>query len=137
MVIHTLLLTVALAQTSSAPGTPTDCAIAMARSTSSATAQLCSAEAELRLAQTEVKDSPAWKRHGETAAGLYKKAFTLPADEVVKVTIVERLIRLYDTPMLNDETEMLAAFRELITLQPNEAKPLLRMAAYQESRGAV
>jgi hypothetical protein len=37
--------------------------------------------------------------------------------------------------MLNDEREMLAAFRELISLQPHEAGPLLRLARSQESRG--
>ena len=36
------------------------------------------------------------------------------ADDAVKAAIVERLLVLFDEPMLNDEVEMLAAFRELI-----------------------
>jgi TonB family protein len=137
MTAATLLFAAALAQAPGAANTQTDCAVAMARSTSGATAQVCLPEAELGRAQAEAKDSAAWKRHMETAAALYKKAFTLPADDLVKSTIVERLLRLYDAAMLNDETEMLAAFRELISLQPHEARPLLRLAAYQESRGAI
>ncbi len=134
MLAPTLLFAVALAQT---PNAPTDCTVAMARSTSGATVQVCFAEAELNRANTAPRESAEWKRHVEEAAALYKKAFSLPADETVKGAIIERLLVLFDVPMLNDEAEMLSAFRELITLRPHEAMPLLRLAKYQESRGYV
>ena len=120
-----------------APNAPTDCATAMARTTSTATAQICIAETELSQAQVHVKDSAEWKRRMETAATLYKKAYALPGDDQMKALIIERLLGLFDAPMLNDEAEMFAAFRELTTLRPHEAGPLLRLAKYQESRGAV
>ena len=132
MLTATLLFAAALTQS---PGAATDCAIAMARSTSGATAQICLAEAEIGHAQTLGRNSPEWRRHLETAAALYKKALTLPAEDAVKGAVIERLLTLFDTPMLNDEAEMLAAFRDLITLQPHETGPLLRLAGYQESRG--
>ena len=127
-----LLLAAALAQS---PSAVTDCSIAMARSTSEATAQVCLAEAEIARAQTTSRDTAEWRRHVETAASLYKRAFTLPADEAVKSAIVERLLTLFDAPMLNDEAEMLAAFHELSALRPHEAAPLLRLARHHESRG--
>jgi TonB family protein len=129
-----LLLAAALAQ---APPPATDCSIALARNTSGATAQVCLAEAEIARAQAMSRDTAEWRRHVETAAALYKKAFTLPSDEAVKGAIVERLLSLFDVPVLNDEAEMLAAFRELSALRPHEAAPLLRLAGYQESRGHI
>ena len=134
MLTTPLLLAAALAQS---PSPMTDCSLALARSTSGATAQVCLAEAEISRAQTMSRDSAEWRRHLETAATLYKRAFTLPADEAVKGAIVERLLTLFDASMLNDEAEMLAAFSELIALRPHEAAPLLRLARYQESRGHV
>jgi TonB family protein len=129
-----VLFSAAIAQ---APPIPTDCAIAITRGITGAATQVCLAEAELSRAQTLAKDTTDWKRHVDSAAALYKKAMTLPADEAVKLAIVERLLVLFDLQMLNDETEMIAAFQELITLQPHEAGPLVRFAKYQESRGAV
>lgn len=126
------LLAATLAQ---APQPATDCSVALARNTSGATALVCLAEAEVGRAQTISRDSAEWRRHLETAAALYKKAFTLPSDETVKGAIVERLLTLFDAPILNDEAEMLSAFRELSGLRPHEAAPLLRLARYQESRG--
>jgi TonB family protein len=134
MLTTTLLFAAALAQS---PNPATDCAIAMSRNTSGATAQICLAEAEIARAQTMGGDTVEWRRRVEAAAALYKRAFTLPADDTVKVAVVERLLTLFDAPMLNDEAEMLATFRDLVTLRPHEAAPLLRLAKYQESRGAV
>ena len=134
MLAPTFLLADAMAQTPLS-GTLTDCSAAMARSTSGATVQVCLAEAEMARAQATARESADWKRHMDAAAALYKIAFALPADEAVKSAIIERLLVLYDAPMLNDEPEMLAAFRELITLKPNETAPLLRLAKYQEARG--
>jgi TonB family protein len=129
-----LLLAAALAQ---APPAVTDCSLALARNTSGATAQVCLAEAEMGRAQTMSRDAIEWRRHVEAAAALYKRAFTLPAEEAVKNAIVERLLLLFDAPMLNVEAEMLAAFRELSALRPHESAPLLRLAGYQESRGYI
>ena len=134
MLVATFFLAAAMTQ---APNAPTDCATAMARTTSTATAQICIAETELGQAQAHLKDSAEWKRRMETAATLYKKAYALPADDQMKALIIERLLVLFDAPMLNNEAEMFAAFRELITLRPHETAPLLRLAKYQESRGAV
>ena len=134
MLAAALFLTAAAAQSANMP---TECAVAMARSTSGATAQICLAEAEMTQAQATARDTAEWRRHLETAAGLYKRAITLPADDTVKVAVIERLLVLYDAPFLNEETEMLTAFRELTTLQPLDAGPLIRLAKYQESRGYV
>jgi TonB family protein len=134
MMLSAILLAAAFTQ---APAAQTDCEIAMARGMTGATTQVCLAEAELARAQRLAKDSADWKRQIETAAALYKKASTLSSDEAVKLAIIERLLVLFDAPMLNDDAEMLAAFQELIAMQPREAVPLLRFAKYQESRGAV
>lgn len=134
MLAAAVLFSAAIAQ---APATPTDCAVALTRGITGVTTQICLAEAELSRAQTFPKDSADWKRRMESAVALYKKAMTLPADDSVKLAIVERLLVLFDRQMLDDQMEMLTAFQELITLQPREAQPLVRLAKYQESRGAV
>jgi len=79
MLAATLFFAAALAQ---APSPATDCAAAMARSTSGATVQICLADAELGHAQTAVRDSLEWKQHMSAAVTLYKKALALPADEL-------------------------------------------------------
>lgn len=134
MIAATLLLTSALAQ---APTQPTDCATAIGRGTSHATAQVCLAEAEFARAQSVPKDNPDWTQHLQAAAALYKRAFALPADEVIKTTIVERLLVIFDVRMLNDPSEMTNVFRELMTLKPTEVDPLFRYAKYQELQGAI
>ena len=93
MVVATLLLTTAFAQT---PVPPTDCATAIGRGTSNATAQICLAEAEFAKAQEIRKSTPEWTRRLQTAAALYKRAFALPADDVIKTMIVERLLVIFD-----------------------------------------
>lgn len=129
-----LVLAAAFAQ---APASPSDCSIAVSRGTSGAAVQVCLAEAELIRAQGFAKETTDWTRHVDAAVALYKRAFTLPAADDVKTVIVERLLVLFDTPMLNDESEMLGAFRELMALRPHETAPLLRLARYQESRGSL
>ena len=134
MIAATLFFAAELAQAPNAPG---DCAVAMARGTSAATAQICLAETVLDRAHTQPKESTEWKRQMDTAVALYKKAFALPADDEIKAVTIERLLSLFDAPVLNNASEMFAAFRDLITLRPHESAPLLRLAQYQESRGAV
>lgn len=128
------LFAIVFAQT---PAPPTDCAVAMARSTSTATAQICLAEAELERAQAAPPNGTEWKARLRGAAEIYKRAFALPADESVKDAVLERLLLIFDKPMLNDATEMLAAFDELVRLKPTDAGPLLRFARYQETRGEL
>ena len=134
MLLPTLLLAAALTQM---PSPPTDCARAIGRGASNVTAQVCLAEAEFTRAQEIQKSSPEWTRRLQAAAALYKRAFALPADEVVKTMIVERLLVIFDVELLNDSSEMTNAFRELITLKPTEVDPLFRYAQYQEQQGAI
>jgi hypothetical protein len=137
MTATTLVLAAAMAARAQVPNTPTDCATAMARSMTGATVQVCLAEAELSRAEAAPRDTAEWRRHIEAAAALYTRALALPADDAVKASIIERLLVLFDAPMLNQEPEMLAAFRELMGLHPLEALPLLRLAKYQEARGSA
>lgn len=130
MLVKTLLLTAAFAQ---APNTQTDCAAAMARGMSTATTQVCRAEAELARADSTPKGGQEWRRLVEAAATLYKGSLGLPADEVVKSTAIERLLVIFDAPMLNNQPEMLAAFGQLMALKPTEVDPLFRLAKYQEA----
>ena len=131
MLASTLLLAAAMAQTQVAQ---TDCAAAMARGMSAATTQICLAETELARGESAQKDGQEWRRHVEAAATLYKRSLGLPADEVIKSTAIERLLRIFDVPMLNNQAEMLAAFGELIALRPTDVEPLFRLAKYQESQ---
>jgi len=135
MLAPTFLLAAALAQAAqtAAVATPTDCATAMAQGMSAATTQICLAETELAKAQSAPKDSAEWRRSVEAAAALYKRSLGLPADNVVRNTSIERLLTIYDTPMLNNQAEMLSAFGELLALHPTEVEPLLRLAKYQEA----
>jgi len=129
MLAPTLLLAAAMAQTQVAQ---TDCATAMARGMSAATTQICLAETELARGESAQKDGQEWRRHIEAAATLYKRSLGLPADEIIKSTAIERLLRIFDVPMLNNQAEMLAAFGELIALRPTDVEPLFRLAKYQE-----
>jgi TonB family protein len=106
----------------------------MARGMSSATTQICLAETELARAESSPKDSQGWRQHVEAAATLYQRSLGLPADEIVKSTAIERLLRIFDVTMLNSQAEMLAAFGELIALRPTDVDPLFRLAKYQESQ---
>ncbi len=129
MLAPTLLLAAVMAQ---AQVTQTDCAAAMARGMSAATTQICLAETELARGESAQKDSQEWRRHVEAAAALYKRSLGLPADEVIKSTAIERLLRIFDVAMLNNQAEMLAAFGDLIALRPTDVEPLFRLAKYQE-----
>jgi TonB family protein len=134
MLFPSLLLAIAQAAT---PVQPTDCATAMTRGTSTATAQVCLAEAEFAQAQSASRNTAPWRRHLEAAALLYKRALALPADEVVRKTVIERLLVIFDSPTLNNSTEMVTAFGELIALSPSEVDPLFRYAAYQEHQASL
>jgi TonB family protein len=129
MLIPALFFAAAAAQAGSAQ---TDCAAAMARGMSAATTQICLAETELARGESARKDGQEWRRHVEAAAALYKRSLGLPADEIIKSTAIERLLRIFDVPMLNNQAEMLAAFGELIALRPTDVEPLFRLAKYQE-----
>ncbi len=135
-----LLLTGAFTQIATAaaqpPTPPTDCATAMTRGMSPATTQVCLGEGELARAQSVPKDSPEWRRYVEAAAVLYKRSLGLPADEIIKHVVIERLLVLFDAPMLDNQAEMLDAFGELIALKPTDVEPLFRLAKYQEARVA-
>jgi len=130
MLATALLLTAAMSQ---APPAQTDCALAMARGLSAATTQICQAEAELARAQSVPKESQEWTRHLEAAATLYKRSLGLPGDEIVRSTAIDRLLTIFDVPMLNNQPEMLAAFGELMALKPTDVDPLFRFARYQEA----
>jgi TonB family protein len=130
----TLLLAAALAQVQ----TPTtDCAIALTRGTSAATAQVCQAESELSKAQAEPKGGSEWTRHLEAAMVIYRRTLALSADEIIKATILERLLAIFDEPMLNRPVEREEAFRDLVALKPNDTDPLLRYAQFQERQGSL
>ena len=133
-----LLATLLLAVSQTPPTTATsDCAIVMTRNTSTAAAQVCLAEAELVEARAGRPGSPQWVQHLETAATLYKRALALTADDVVTSTVIERLLVIFDSAMLNEPSEMDAAYRQLIALRPSDAEPLLRYASYQERQGLL
>jgi TonB family protein len=134
MHVTTLLLTAAFAQ---APAASTDCATAISRGPSSAAAQICIAEGEFAKALTIPKDNPERTRLLQASATLYKHAFALPADDVTRLIIVERLLVIFDAGLVNDAAEMTNAFRELITLKPTDVEPLFRYAKYQEAQGAI
>lgn len=89
--------------------------MALARNSSTATAQVCLAEAELDQARA-ASMAPERRRHLETAAAVYKRALALPADEVVKGAILERLLVVFDDTGLNDPSEMVRALEALIAL---------------------
>jgi TonB family protein len=130
MLIPALLFAAAAAQAVTAQ---TDCAAAMARGMSAATTQICLAETELARAESAQKDSPEWTRGVEAAATLYKRSLGLTADEGTRSTAIERLLKIFDVPMLNNQAEMLAAFGELVALRPIDVDPLFRLATYQEA----
>jgi TonB family protein len=134
MLITPLLFAAALAQN---PPPSTDCAAAMTRGPSSVTAQVCQAEAELERSHASQKGSAQWHEHLQAAAAGYKRALGLPADDAVKLVIVERLLIIFDKGMLDDPQEMVTVFRQLLTLLPTEIDPLFRYARYQERQGSL
>ena len=131
MVLFAFALSTVLAQVQ------TDCSIALAKDLSTLTAEVCLAEEQFNQAQATPRGSADWKSRLGLAARLYKRAASLPADDAIKVAIAERLLLIFDEPMLNDPTEMEAAFRDLIVLKPVEVDPLLRYAKFQERQGSL
>lgn len=132
------LFALALAASLAQAGNPaTDCATALARSTSNVTALVCLGEEQFAAAQAAPKGSTGWRRQLEAAAGFYRKAAAFATDQVVKTAIVERLLIIFDESLLNDPQEVEGAFRELIQLQPTDVDPLFRFARFQERQGAL
>src|SRR5688572_17332748 len=103
MPLMSFILAASLAQ---APVTPTDCAVALARSSSTATAQICLGEDQVAAAQLAPKASADWRGHLEAAAASYRRALALTPDETIKTIIIERLLTIYDEPLLNNPDEM-------------------------------
>jgi TonB family protein len=137
MLLPSVVLAGFLGQAAAPPPPITDCAAALARSSSTATAQICLGEEQFVVGQSAPKNSPEWRRRLEASAGFYQRAAALTADEVIKTTIFERLLVLFDQPLLNDPREMESAFLALMALKPAEVEPRLRFARFQEQHGAV
>jgi TonB family protein len=134
MLLAALVMT--LAQTAAAPPS-IDGATAVALGPGTATAQMCLGEADFAQAQTAPKSSAEWRRGLESAAAFFKRALALPGLDALHESAIERLLVIFDSPLLDNAEEMLAAFGQLIALEPAEVEPLFRYAAYQERRGST
>lgn len=97
-----------------------------------AVAELCLGDDNLGSADALPKTAAQRPRQLETAAAHYRRAASLASSAEVHVQALESLTRVYDAQHLNHPREVENALRELISQQPDNLRPVLRLAKLLE-----
>jgi TonB family protein len=102
-----------------------------------ATAALCFAETDERLADGRPADSPERLAALTRAAEQFRRAADTSRIHPERVRAVQGLVRLYAPDSLDRPQDQEAALRELIGLLPEDLDPMFRLAQAQEGRGLI
>jgi TonB family protein len=103
----------------------------------SATAALCFAEADERLAGAAVT-TPAERRAAmERAVEQFRSAADATRVPAERLTAVEGLVRMFDADHLGRPRDQESVLRELIGLVPNDLAPMFRLAELQEAQDFI
>jgi TonB family protein len=114
---------------------PPACGVTPASGT--AVAELCLGEDQLRAAEALPKQSAQRTRQLETAADHYRRAASLATTGDAGVQALEALTKVYDAQHLDQPRQVESALRELITQQPNDLRPVFRLAKQFEDEGLI
>jgi TonB family protein len=101
----------------------------------SAVAELCLGDDDLRAAEALSKQAAQRSRHLETAADHYRRASTLASQVQTRTRALEALTKVYDKQHLDQPRQVENALRELIANQPDDLRPLFRLARLLEDEG--
>lgn len=102
-----------------------------------ATAALCFAEADERMAAASVIDERARVAALERAVEQYRRAADATQVPVERLKAVEGLVRMFDGTHLNRPRDQESVLRELIGLVPDDLVPMYRLSELQESQGFI
>lgn len=129
------ILTLVLAAQSLAPQSPA-CTKALASAFGAAASEICLAEDEVRRANAADKDSAERRQRFEAAAQHYRKGANLTSNREVKILALDSLATVCAVHLQAfDDADL--ALRELISLAPDDLKPVFRLARLQEDRGWI
>jgi TonB family protein len=107
-------------------------ACGMAATSDAAVGELCLGDDDVRSAEALPNAAAEQPRRLEAAAGHYRRAVSLASRTESRVQALESLTRVYDTRHLNQPRQVENALRELIAQQPNDLRPVFRLAKLLE-----
>jgi TonB family protein len=93
-----------------------------------AVAELCLGDDDLRSVDALPKAAAQRPRQLESAAGHYRRAVSLASRTESRVQALESLTKVYDAQHLNQPRQVENALRELIAQQPDDLRPVFRLA---------
>jgi TonB family protein len=109
---------------------PPACGIAV--TADAAVGELCLGDDDLRSADARANAPAQRPRQLESAAGHYRRAVSLASRTESRVQALESLTKVYDARHLNQPRQVENALRELIAQQPDDLRPVFRLAKLLE-----
>jgi TonB family protein len=103
-----------------------------AATSDAALAELCLGDDELRSVETLPPSASQRPRQLEAAAAHYRRAASLASRAEVHIQALESLTKVYDAQHLNQPREVENALRDLIAQQPDNLRPVFRLAKLLE-----
>ena len=103
----------------------------------SAAAEICLAEPLLVAALSLPSDDPRRLRQFEAVAEHYNRALRLASRADTRIRALEVLALLNDAQHLNQPRLVESFLRDLIAQQPNDVRPVFRLAKLQEDEGLI
>ena len=100
-------------------------------------AELCLGDERLRAADALPRQAPQRPRELETAAEHTRRAVTLASNPRVRVQALEALTKIYDSYHLADPRQVESALRDLVAQQPDDLRPVARLAKLLEDEGLI
>lgn len=127
-----LLSLAASGQASSTAARPPACGMTVA--SDAAMAESCLGDDSLRAADALPKTAAQRPRQLETAADHYRRASSLASKVDVRVQALEALTKVYDAQHLDQPSQIEKVLRELIAQQPDDLRPVFRLAKLLEDQ---
>lgn len=119
-------------QASSTAARPPACGMTVA--SDAAMAESCLGDDRLRAAEALPKTAAQRPRQLETAADHYRRASSLASKVDVRVQALEALTKVYDAQHLDQPSQIEKVLRELIAQQPDDLRPVFRLAKLFEDQ---
>ena len=126
---------IGLGQTPAPGARPPACGTGIA--SDAAAAELCLGEDDLRAADALPKQAPQRPRQLETAAERFRRAAGLASNAQVRVQALEALAKIYDAQHLDQPRQLENALRELVAQQPDDLRPVFRLAKLLEDEELI
>jgi TonB family protein len=132
MTLATALLAFLIGSQAGSPDATRLSVCGMPVTSDAAVGELCLGDDDLRSADALPKSAVQRPRQLEAAAGHYRRAVSLASRTESRIQALELLTRVYDARHLNQPREAENALRELIAQQPDDLRPVFRLAKLLE-----